>query len=103
MFALVEGKGFRGSIDGRLLKLGFVTNRDLAAATVEEIDQDALFERVRSELLRAGVEPLPGARLWISKTSYRRDDDLREFNGFSFYPEESWLRRILNAIMRRSV
>lgn len=87
MLVMVEGSGFRGSIDGRSLRLGFVANRAVVAATVETIDREALFAQVKDELLASGIEALPQAKCWISRASRRRDDDLAQFKGFSFYKE----------------
>jgi hypothetical protein len=87
MLVMVEGRGFRGTIDGRSLKLGFVANRAVVATTVQTIDKDALFAQVKDELLASGIEALPQASMRISRTSLRRDDDLAEYKGFSFYRE----------------
>jgi hypothetical protein len=102
MLVMVEGIGFSGSIDGRSLRLGFVANREVVAVNVAAIDKGALFAQIKNELLAAGVEALPQAKIWISRVSRRRDSDLVEYKGFSFYPGEGRVRRFLSSLLRRS-
>jgi hypothetical protein len=102
MLVMVEGRGFRGVMDGQSLRLGFYANRVLVAVTGESIDKDALFAQVKDELLARGIEALPQAHMQLSRVSRHRDDDLAEYKGFSFYPEEGRVRRFLNSLLRRS-
>jgi hypothetical protein len=102
MLVMVKGSGFHGNMDGRLRHLGFYANRAVNAASAEAIDRDALSKMIKGELLASGVKSLSGAPMSISQVSLRRDDDVAEYRGFSFYPEESWLRRVFGYFHRRS-
>jgi len=100
MLVMVQGSGFHRIMDGRSLKLGFYANREVVAEAVETIDKNALFAKVKDELLASGVEALPEAKMWISRASRRRDNDVAEYKGFSFYSEEGRVRRFLNFLVR---
>jgi hypothetical protein len=96
---MVYGTNFEAKIEGRQSRIGFVGSRVVRADNVEDIDQEALFKWVFDELNSQGISPTPRTVMQLTRVSRRAETDQQEFRGFSFFPQEGWLRRLLSRVL----
>jgi len=96
--AMVAGINFEGVLDGESARVGFYANRHVEASSSEAVDQAALFELISRELKQSGIDPTPQSKIWVSRVSQVSAEDDRRFSGFSFYKQDSWLKRALSKL-----
>lgn len=96
-----EGRKFDSDVDGRSHRVGFYASRHVEAASVEAIrikdSIDALLEELRRESIHASADSVVN----IADVSEYEPSSGGKVGGFTFFPDETLLRKMLNRLRNR--
>jgi hypothetical protein len=96
-----EGRKLDATLDGRRRRVGFYASRRVAALDEESLDPGGAIDAVIAELRAQGVEMKPESRVRIVGVGYFEERHAAATSGFAFFPEGSWLRRLLARLWPR--
>lgn len=98
LLVFIEGTDFEGEVDGIPTRLGFHAHREVEALTADSIDRNLLFQSILQELELDGLRTTPKSEIRILEVRLRNSTDDRQFIGFTFFMQDSWLKRALSKL-----
>ena len=95
LWVTFEGRHFESSMDGTRRRVGFYASRRIEALSAEEIDAYAAAEKILAELVSHKTWPTPRSAVRVIRVRRSQKEDEEHAQGFSFFPEGSFVRRLL--------